>query len=110
MTPAELLRKARATLSKPGAWCQTFYMLDADGNPVDQWDCEKGVSFCVLAAIRIHDFDQTRNVPGGAYHRLSEAIAARGYEPFFPFNDAPEMTQATVLEVFDDAIARAEAA
>lgn len=90
MTTIEILKKARELLSDKERW--------------GQGTSPKPCTSCVQIAV----FD-TR----GPLKNQREALAELGftnYQEAWAWNDAPERTHAEVLQRFDEAIARLEAA
>lgn len=96
---ADMLDEARALIEK--GWCQTTYS-DGDG-------------FCPVGAINqvIHgnaENDETTAAWANAVLALEGAIGRDAYIGLPNWNDAPERTQAEVIEAFRKAaeLARAE--
>lgn len=105
MTPADTLRAARARIPSEGAWSKGLLARSAEGAPVfptssraARW-CAEGALDTVGAAVF-----------GPAWVFLTEAAKARGFPSIVALNDALTTTHADVLALYDDAIARAEAA
>lgn len=104
MTPAELLRKARALLEMQNHWTKRAFALNAEGYVTDPTGND-AVCWCSVGAIR--------RVAGGAHrtaviestNALTACLSGRYISEF---NDDPNTTHADVLAMFDRAIARAE--
>ena len=98
MTTIEILKNARELLSDPAHW------MKQGSNALH---VEDATSFCTWHAIcRVATV-------GAAYKARHSILSALGFVFFsqlFDWNDAPERTHAEVLQRFDEAIARLEAA
>lgn len=101
MTPAEILRKARALIDTPEKLARGVYARDAKGKAVPPYSPD-AVCYCVVGAImRV----------GGFGDRIAAGIAALTRAVIGPvptWNDVS--THAEILAGFDRAIALAEAA
>lgn len=107
MTPAEILREARALIDAPEKWTQGEWARDShgDASSPDDSDCE---CFCIEGAIwRVAR--GRNNLPAMKTARLfwvANGLSCRTDIP--KFNDAAERTHAEVMAAFDRAIALAE--
>ena len=97
MTASEVLRNARALIEKPENWTRYLYARDAKGNnAVPQ--SEEACAWCALGAI-------TRV---GGYEKAAPVLKRLVRDADVPhFNDTK--SHAEVLDLFDRAIAAAEA-
>lgn len=106
MTPADVLRAAKARIATPERWTQGTFARDRDGGAVDmKTEREEAVCWCSLGAIE-YACDPDEAVSARAMCLLMEAI---GEDSIEDWNDHPRRTHAEVLAAFDRAIAIAEA-
>jgi hypothetical protein len=104
--PSEALRAARELLTPEGAWIQGSWAVTADGYGVFPTDSDEAVCWCARGAIE----QQLSNYCGSDPSKfLSRAIGVQGSGAIADWNDAPERTQAEVLDAFSRAILLAEA-
>ena len=119
------LRKMRTLIAKPAAWCQASEHLDAHCGRVPVHD-PRAVAHCLLGA-RCEVSTKPQATSAAVYDNRDPVIAqiAESARALYPtdafdrtkntcnvvvlFNDGAATTHAQVLEVLDDAIARAEA-
>ncbi len=103
-----VLMDARAIIAKPGAWTQGHYARDANGEACGTMSAT-ATCFCAGGAMLRAD---QHNVVGIALIRPEAAFkcfrAASGDDGVASVNDAPGMTQAGVVAIFDDAIENAD--
>jgi hypothetical protein len=98
---AALLRRAKARIAKPSAWCQGGLARDLKGKPTG-YDMRSAVSFCMIgAALRDGADNATKDE---ALQMLQEAV--RG--SVSSFNDKPHRDHADVMAAYDRAIELAE--
>lgn len=95
MNAADILERAADLLEPAGAWTQDAEARDADGNDIDVFPMgeveHEAVCFCAAGAIhRVSRVHYTR-CPG---HQFLTGIV--GFIP--DWNDAPERTQAEVVQ------------
>lgn len=101
-TTIDILTNARARIA--GGWCQGMSAIDAQSIAVSATS-PRAVCFCVYGAL-----DSTGlHIDESVYTLIKEANGLPGNMPLSRWNDAPERTQADVLEAFDHAIAKANA-
>ena len=102
MTTKDVLTQARALIEK--GWTQDALARDAEGQDVYpknsdacQW-CATGAIWAVVGISQAYldAFDMIDN------------LVRDNYEDIGYFNDAPDTTQADVIKLFDEAIARCE--
>lgn len=104
MTPSTILRKAARRLSKEGTWTQGAYALDANGDSIDP-GMPNAVCWRVGGAI-IREADS-----GSSEWAALEALANYlGVSNLTAWNDAPERTQAEVVQALNAAADLAEGA
>lgn len=106
MTPAEILRKARALIDAPEKWTRGALARDADRIP--QWPADESATcFCSLGAIVKASGREAgqEHAPDTASRRAMERAIGQNIETW---NDDPATTHADVLAAFDRAIALAE--
>ncbi len=104
--PATLLAEARELVLR--GWCQGADAEDAQGAPVVAWD-PVARRWSALGALVATAGGPSALVRGGpSLERLAKAALALGLaadaEVLKDWNDAPDRTQADVLEAFDRAI------
>jgi hypothetical protein len=108
-TAAEKLDEARVLIER--GWTQGEYARGEKGSSVDYLK-DKATCFCAAGAIgAVNKHWPTSSLPGMRY--LSLAVGGDGDEAdVLNWNDAPERTQAEVVEAFRKAaeLARGEAA
>lgn len=103
MTPKEILKAARAILSKPERWTQKAFARDFAGRVVTSPFEPSAVCFCAVGAIRRA---AGRDRPyGDALSILAKA--KRDDRRIANYNDAPRRTHKQILNWFDRAIAKA---
>lgn len=100
----QLLKLARQTISRPGAWTQSFYARNASGEHVPAAS-DNAVSFCSLgaidrAAIKL-GMSRYDDEPRRALDIFNALTGPRG---IVGFNDASGRTQEEVVAMFDLAI------
>jgi hypothetical protein len=102
MTRLEVLKKARALISKPENWCKGTTALDERGQNVSS-DSDFACRWCMWGSLRRIDPSDTHLY---AISRLLNAETCRrtGITSHISFNDLPETTHEQVLEVMDAAI------
>ena len=102
MKASEVLKKALAKIEQ--GWVQGVFARDKDGKPTD-YASDEACVWCASGAIKA--------VNGGVFLDAAavflERVIPRGYVDVPDWNDAPERTQAEVIEAFKKAIALAEA-
>ena len=96
-TTAEKLIAARKLIEQ--GWTQGTYARDANGEDVDATD-DRAVCWCSYGAI-VRAYDEDFEAAEAARDVLRAAV---GTKYAASWNDAPERTQAEVLQAFDDAI------
>jgi hypothetical protein len=95
MTPAQILRGAADLLSKPGAWAQYHFALNAAGVPTLSWGTD-AVCWCMRGAIKAA-------ARGNNEARIEAEYAVAKQLGFFhlekvaDWNDAEGRTQAEVV-------------
>lgn len=94
---ADKLDEARALIEK--GWCQRAFAKDANGKKVFSWH-PSAVCWCAIGAI-----NATEPNNGGPWRYLEKVV---GRSPD-TWNDAPERTQAEVIEAFRKAAELARA-
>lgn len=104
----DILKRARALLTPPGAWTQTAFARDRDGEPINA-DSEAAISWCSAGALEASKGGKTR---WRAQNHLKSAISTseRSFVSewsVLTWNDNPDRTQKEVLAAFDKAIAMA---
>ena len=98
MTTIEILKKARELLSDPAHWKK-------QGS--NTLHVENATSFCSWHAVcRVATVDAALK----ARHSILSTLGFVSFSHLFDWNDAPERTHAEVLQRFDEALARLEAA
>lgn len=102
MTTIEILKKARELLSDPARWCQNKYK-DGDKR------CMAGALAESAGCNILPAVDDALEAIEIKLEYITSAEALR-LEHIPTFNDAPERTHAEILQRFDEAIARLEAA
>lgn len=104
MKPSEILRKAADLIEPEGAWTQEAFARTKRGRPIGYGEAP-AMCFCALGAM----YRSSLAVP------LSLAEATRDYldrivgSDVTGWNDAPERTQAEVVQALRDAASLAEA-
>ena len=109
MTPAEILRAAKAKIEDPAHWCRGGYAMTAYGafvGPKDYRACQWCGAGAVRAVTDTSDF-ASRAAPIYLLRAAAEKLGGSSYTPFEQFND--EADHATVMKAFDIAIELAEA-
>lgn len=102
MAPADILRAARARIEDPKNWQQGWYASTADGRRTMGSDPD-AACFCAYGAL-----DNAGASESGEISALLEAAAVRLFnQDLIDVND--QEGHAAVLQVFDAAIAAAEA-
>ena len=102
MTTIEILKKARDLLSDPERWTQNVGARTAQGIPVSA-DSKEAVCFCAsMAVVKVSNEVTPIHFP--------KVLDFDRWSDLFMWNDAPERTHAEILQRFDEAIARLEAA
>lgn len=108
MTPLELLKLARKTITAPSCWTKGKYARDAADRPVQasdpsacQW-CASGALYRATSITMSRELDRF-----AAETALREAVPGG---QLVAFNDISTVTHAEVLDVFDRAIAKLETA
>ena len=104
MTPADILRAAKARIATPERWTRGRMARDEDGNGV-QSVSEHACAWCSIGAVEAETGASTSALVR-ALRALNRAIDNK---PIDDWNDAPGRTHAEVLAAFDRAIAIAEA-
>ena len=104
MTPADILRAAKARIATPERWTRGTMARDEDGNGVASVS-DHACAWCSLGAMEAEAGASTR-ARVYAIRALNRAIDNK---PIDDWNDAPGRTHAEVLAAFDRAIAIAEA-
>lgn len=109
-----LLRRARALLSRRGAWTQGGLAVDKDGEYLEPDDSE-AVAFCMLGALDHEVGGAGGNDPlyNEACYELAMTIrpgSVRTSDDIIPdYNDAENRQKRTILRAFDRTIARIRA-
>jgi hypothetical protein len=99
----EGLRKAKAMIEKPNAWCQNTAARDVQGKKVLATD-EHACRYCVMGALMV----VAEGPLGVMLSDLAEAFARPiGGAHVAIWNDDANRTQADVVRVFGEAIALA---
>lgn len=115
MTPAEVLRAARALIATPERWTRSTYMRDSAGLRLDircADDRARAVCWCSLGATAqvASDCDYgASDCDYGAEVKADRLLEAAVGGDVVRWNDRPGRTHAEVLAAFDRAIALAEA-
>lgn len=104
MTTIEILKKARELLSDPARWCQNVSARSLEGKAVG-YAAPTAFSFCMFGAIW-NSAPRLSLIPD----EKVAAVFGLAADDLVEWNDAPERTHAEVLQRFDEAIARLEAA
>lgn len=109
MTTIEILKKARELLSDPARWTQNAYARDVTGRGVPPTS-SSATCWCLIGALAAAEGSQC-GVSFIAVSEKSKAAVDAFNETHLPiWNDAPDRTHNEVLQRFDEAIARLEAA
>lgn len=103
-TPVEVLKEARRLLVEKG-WCQGAYARNVFGKAALHWD-ERADSFCAKGAV----YRVTGLSDAGPAMKLLESCLPSGHDAIAPFNDQVGRNRDDVVDLFDRAIAKAEAA
>ena len=103
MTPAEILRAAKAKIEDPAHWCQGEYAKDALGQRASEYS-DEACAWCAMGAF--HTIDN-----GSSYDAFrSLAKAANEIHQGWGIPNVNDNTDhATVMRMFDRAIELAEA-
>jgi hypothetical protein len=99
---AEKLREARALIER--GWCQKDTAIDRKGNSVDVFS-PLATRWCIYGAVAA--ITENNYVPADIADVLREGLPVGALVS--QWNDTPGRTQAEVLDLFDRAIAKAEA-
>lgn len=105
LTPAEVLRRAKALIAEPEKWTKGENARDAAGNWV--WaDSARAVCWCAQGAINAVAPDSLVALCNalGFVNRTAGVMSN-----IVTLNDAPTTTHADIMALFDRAIAAAEA-
>jgi hypothetical protein len=97
---AALLRRAKARIAKPSAWCQGGLARDLKGRLTGH-DMRSAVSFCMIGAVLRDEADGAKN---DALQLLQAAV--RG--TVSSFNDSYRREHSDVMAAYDRAIELAE--
>lgn len=104
MTPADILRAAKARIATPERWTRAAMARDQDGDRVASVS-ERACAWCSIGAMEAE--------VGASTSALVRALRALNLAvdgvPVDIWNDMPGRTHAEVLAAFDRAIALAEA-
>lgn len=105
MKPSEVLRKAAARLSKPGAWTQGTCARDSEGTAVSE-SSVSAVCWCLAGALIV---EHGLGVKGEDDY-LDRAIFGKteGEADYVKWNDADERSQSDVVEALLSAAQLAE--
>lgn len=99
----EFLKAAQDLVRK--GWCQGAWARREDGSAVDATDVD-AVSFCLSGAL--NRIWRKTGTPPSLYFTVSMAvhhvIRKKDAHILSEFNDAPDRTQAEVIELFDEAM------
>lgn len=108
MTPAEVLRAARALIADPARWCQYVLAQNAHNQSVAPLDPD-ATRWCAVGALcRVLDYAGL-HLWSEIEAWLREANDARLAIAVVNDSGSPERAHANVLATFDRAIARLEA-
>jgi hypothetical protein len=94
---AALLRRAKARIAKPSAWCQGCLARNHNGKQTG-YDMRSAVSWCMIGAVLRDGADNAAK--DEALQMLQEAV--RG--SVSSFNDKPHRDHADVMAAYDRAI------
>src|SRR5688572_10298811 len=103
MTPASVLREAKALIAQPSQWCQGWWARDAKGGSTG-WRSQDASRFCALGALSkaAGDFFP---VPESDYLRRA-SLELYGTDVIDQVNDLREHQD--ILQMYDRAIELAE--
>lgn len=104
MTPAEVLRKARARIER--GWCRESFARDKGNRTIAPWRAEAR-RFCARGAMMVNGWSDD-SVDRKTEGFLAEATGAGSRLGIECWNDDPKRTKAQVLRAFDRAIVLAE--
>jgi hypothetical protein len=94
---AALLRRAKARIAKPSAWCQGGLARDLKGKPTG-YDMRSAVSWCMIGTV-LRD-DASLWAKEQALKRLQAAVRGSVSD----FNDSYRRDHADVMAAYDRAI------
>lgn len=103
-TTRRVLLRAAEILEPEGAWCQQYYAKDAHGNDCMGWD-HQAVCWCGVGAIeKAHDeLRGQADVMEAAILAVGRVVGLSSWAS--DWNDAPERTQAEVVQALKQAAA-----
>ena len=101
---ADVLNAAADLLDKPGAWAQGSLALGSSGESLSV-DSSEAVCFCIVGAIRrVSGFNRRPEKTVPLRQAVARSLGLPGYKaPLVAWNDAPERTQAEVVQALRDA-------
>ena len=105
MTPAQLLRDARALIATPERWTQGTFARDAAGRRTYTW-ADDACRWCAFGAVIASAGKDNDPLVDPAVALLSKAV---GWRDLTLWNDYPNRTHRDILAGLDRAIALAEA-
>lgn len=107
MTPAEVLRAARAKIERPECWIKGDYAVSSSFIEVEPTD-NNAICFCSKGALMAVVDEESLEAMQAEFF-LERAIPDTGQrEGVISYNDRMDTTHANVLALFDRAIALAE--
>lgn len=109
MTPAEILKAARAKIEKPENWCQGEWGIDVHGRPVVMSEAGKkdACAWCSEGALMAVLPDMSSDEYTECFFALRDAAREiGGWISIVSAND--HMSHPEVLQMFDLAIEKAE--
>ena len=112
MNPSEMLKEAKKLIEDPNRWMKGAFAMLKNGKKIgnDRDVCVPGnhqiMCYCAVGAyIRTCNDEAWGDSPGYLYLNR----AAEGYFGIITFNDFPRTTHTDVMDMYDKAIALAEA-
>lgn len=111
MTVVDLLKRARALIATPKAWCQQKAAASLFRPGYIAPSSPDATSFCAMGALIKEGFGIDDRAWCAASDFLQNAIPAGSRDSTIPrYNDTPGRTHAEILALFDRAIEAAEEA
>jgi len=101
---SDLLRAAKALISKPEAWTQHYFARDESRKVVSAYSPE-AVCFCGYGALKRVMHGSTDDLVETSFY-LNHAV--RTQKSYGHWQDKPQRTHDEVMAVFDQAITQAE--